>query len=144
MKSEVKTNFPNSEDQKFFALGLAGRPFDGSWGVRLRRFLWASARRQPSPRIHSTVRFGERSQAHMGDSGPLHIFSSKHLRSIFLLSVCAWLARSKVIAELSSQGTSQLRGVSLPRLQAERLGLTRPPGSAAATGSFSLAAPALL
>jgi hypothetical protein len=66
------------------------------------------------------------------------------LRSIFFLSLCAWLARSKVIGELSSQGTSQLRGVSLPRLQAERLGLSRPPGSAAATGSLSPAAPALL
>jgi hypothetical protein len=43
MKSEVKTNFPNSEDQEFFALGLAGRPFEGSWGVRLRRFLGFSS-----------------------------------------------------------------------------------------------------
>ena len=88
MKSEVKTNFPNSEDQKFFALGLAGRPFEGSWGVRPRRFLWASARRQPSPRIHSTVRFGERSQAHMGDSGAsAHLFFEASFSCLFVLGL---------------------------------------------------------
>jgi hypothetical protein len=40
MKSEVKTEIPNGEDQKNFSLSLARRPFKGSWGVRLRRFLW--------------------------------------------------------------------------------------------------------
>lgn len=41
MKSEVKTKFLNSEDQKLFALGLTGRPFEALWGVRPRRCLWA-------------------------------------------------------------------------------------------------------
>jgi len=89
--------------------------------VRRRRLLWASLCRQLSPRIHATVRFGERSQAHMGDSGlrffSLEAFSSK------LLCLSA-LARSKVIGELSGQGTSQLRGLSLPCIHAERLGLS--------------------
>ena len=41
MKSEVKIEFPHNENQKLFALGLAGRPFEGSCGVRLRHSLLA-------------------------------------------------------------------------------------------------------
>jgi hypothetical protein len=131
MKSEVKTDFPRSESQS----GLLLTSQDDRSKVRAACvcavFLgWAG--RQPSPRIHSTVRFGERSQAHMGDSGLL----SSCLRSCFAFFLSAWLARSKVIGELSGQGTSQLRGLALPCIQAERLGLSWPPGSAAATGGL--------
>ena len=34
MKSEVKTKFRNGEGPNVFALGLAGRPIKGSFGVR--------------------------------------------------------------------------------------------------------------
>jgi hypothetical protein len=49
--------------------------------VRPRRLLGVSTRRQPSPRIHSVVRFGERSQAHEETRGCLTLETSAgHLR----------------------------------------------------------------
>jgi hypothetical protein len=123
MKSEVKTKFPNSEGQNIFVLISQDerRRFVRRASV-LRRMGVACG--QLFPRIHSTVRIGERSQAHMGDW-------------------TTW-GSSKVIGELSGQRTIQLRGLALPRLQADRLGLYWPPGSAAAALAFGPTAPAPL
>ena len=110
MKSEVKTKFPGGDGRNAFSLWASQ---DNRSKVRATCvgavFFGASLCRQPSPRIHSTVRFGERSQAHMGDSGLCLLCSFS--RSFFSL-LLHFIARSKVIGELSGQGTSQLRGLS--------------------------------
>ena len=71
---------------KRFAFDFAGRPFEGRVlaGEGAVCF-WLSGFRRLEPRIHSTVRFGERAQAHMGDSGGAVFFFSSKL--LFLLSL---------------------------------------------------------
>jgi len=124
MKSEAKTKFSSGEGRKSFR----------SWPRRTNGQRFAErasapsslgfARRQPSPRIHSTVRFGERSQAHMGDSELGCCFSLEASSfSAKLLSLSPhFVARSKVIGELSGQGTSQLRGLSRTACPSRRFG----------------------
>jgi len=103
MKSEVKTDLsPWRRPEAFSLLASQDDRSKSRVACVLGRPRWALAQRQLSPRIHSTVRFGERSQAHMGDSG------------VALHTLEASFSQSMVIGEISGQGTSQLRGLSLP------------------------------
>lgn len=110
----------------FFAPGLAGRPFEGSCGVRRRRpLLGLALPAAVSPRIHSTVRFGKRSQAHMGDSGALSF-----------LSLSLHLPGPRSSGSCRARGPASYGDSRSPRVHAEGLGLSRPPGSAAAAGAL--------
>ena len=118
MKSGVKTKFRSGDGRNAFrswprrtTVGRFVRRASAPSSVGLRS---AGSR---LPRIHSTVRFGERSQAHRGDSGSPSFLSLEASSFSFFFffkasSLCPCLARSRVIGELSGQGTSQLRGLS--------------------------------
>ena len=137
MKSEAKTKFSSGEGRKSFR----------SWPRRTngQRFVERAsapsslgfARRQPSPRIHSTVRFGERSQAHMGDSELGCCFSLEASSfSAKLLSLCTSLPGPRSLGSCRARGPASYGDCRAPRVQAEGLGLSRLPGSAAAAASL--------